>query len=946
MSKANQTFFIPESIRRLRLSELPLSRELASVLRRLRISTFEDLTGASLRDFQRVSDSGTALFLEIDQLIQRARHGDFAVPTLQQPSLNRLSGPSGVARAPVPGANTARVGQTKPVADRLVAEPKLPLEDAIFIPQEARGQPLSAYSVSARLEHIFGWKNLRLAGDLHGLTFSEVSKFRNCGKKTLDELRELVRAVQRACPGWQSVVARSQENQPYCPVVAGCLVIPTNGRSLKPSDLPISARLEGVLEQRGISRLADLEGTSITELRATKNCGRKTIHELLSLLERAEAGEFSVSQQALERLSVSELPGLIDSLLKKLPPRNGEWLLLRFGSAGRIHTLEEVGEKFGVTRERVRQAVEREINFIHKAGGARLKCLLQKVANDCFHLVCPLTPELFNQWIQKASNAPRYSLTFYVRLSCNLNPQIPAWPRGQEPASRQSKRAEKVIRAVEDILREAGTVTTLSRAFQVTLQRTGLRDLTAKEFLSALRHARSVVVQFPQADQPIVRLRHLRVIDVAKTILDASHCALIPEEIISEAQTKFGRELADWSPQTIGNALTPERGFYLLGPRAYGLRRHFRLPGLEWRNARADAHRLLKQENRPVSTSEIVNEQKFSWTNQTNAYELAQILREDKRFTDLGKFLFALDEWGMEEREYVKDLVPRIFAQQNSLLTANQILEHLRKLRSFSPYAITGLLRKIPSVRDYGFGYYGLHSWGDSIKESIVADGALIERVIRRSDPPVSFARLCEILEIPGNGALAEKLWQTCALLRSVVRQPDERASATLLLHKKCTLERALVATARAVNRPLPLYEFQWELNERFGPLFATKSLDELRRCLEQSAMFLRDVADEFILDIHLDQLGLEADAIRRACAEILLESNEIVGCEDLLERLEADSKSWAERSPSILGFTPFRRARPLRQSRRCLDRPRLSTPSLASRCSSRNHPVVWRLQS
>src|SRR5207244_2064153 len=103
------------------------------------------------------------------------------------------------------------------------------------------------------------------------------------------------------------------------------------------------------------------------------------------------------------------------------------------------------------------------------------------------------------------------------------------------------------------------------------------------------------------------------------------------------------------------------------------------------------------------------------------------------------------------------------------------------------------------------------------------------------------------------------------------------------------------------VNRPLPLYEFQWELNERFGPLFATKPLNELRRALEQSSMFLRNAADEFILDIHLDQLGLDAVAIRRACAEILTESKEIVGCEDLLERLEADGKSWEELSPDIL---------------------------------------------
>jgi hypothetical protein len=97
-----------------------------------------------------------------------------------------------------------------------------------------------------------------------------------------------------------------------------------------------------------------------------------------------------------------------------------------------------------------------------------------------------------------------------------------------------------------------------------------------------------------------------------------------------------------------------------------------------------------------------------------------------------------------------------------------------------------------------------------------------------------------------------DKLWQTCAAIPAILRLPDECTGITRLIHKACRLERALIATAREVNRPLPLYEFQWELNERFGPLFAMKTLDDLRRCLEQSPMFLRKANGEFILDIHL----------------------------------------------------------------------------------------------
>jgi len=46
----------------------------------------------------------------------------------------------------------------------------------------------------------------------------------------------------------------------------------------------------------------------------------------------------------------------IDEILSSLSPREGMVIQLRFGlKGGQPHTLEEVGRKFGVTRERIRQ---------------------------------------------------------------------------------------------------------------------------------------------------------------------------------------------------------------------------------------------------------------------------------------------------------------------------------------------------------------------------------------------------------------------------------------------------------------------------------------------------------------------------------------------------------------------------------------------------------------
>ncbi|MFB3926803.1 MAG: RNA polymerase sigma factor RpoD [Syntrophales bacterium] len=70
-------------------------------------------------------------------------------------------------------------------------------------------------------------------------------------------------------------------------------------------------------------------------------------------------GDFIRDQEAVapvEVLSLTRLKGHLDAMMSALTEREREVLSLRFGlEDGRPHTLEEVGQKMGVTRERIRQ---------------------------------------------------------------------------------------------------------------------------------------------------------------------------------------------------------------------------------------------------------------------------------------------------------------------------------------------------------------------------------------------------------------------------------------------------------------------------------------------------------------------------------------------------------------------------------------------------------------
>jgi len=68
-----------------------------------------------------------------------------------------------------------------------------------------------------------------------------------------------------------------------------------------------------------------------------------------------------------EQLSYESDNALVQEILATLPQRERDILAMRFGLAdGKERTLEEVGERFGVTRERIRQIQEQALKTIRK----------------------------------------------------------------------------------------------------------------------------------------------------------------------------------------------------------------------------------------------------------------------------------------------------------------------------------------------------------------------------------------------------------------------------------------------------------------------------------------------------------------------------------------------------------------------------------------------------
>ncbi len=561
------------------------------------------------------------------------------------------------------------------------------------------------------------------------------------------------------------------------------IAIPAAFRSWPLAQMPLSVRLAGVLQKMGFRQLGDLNGVLYDQVLCMRNCGQRSLRELETLVRRVQAGEFDFAR--VKGLGLDYLITQTDEAVAGISEREREMLLMRLGGGNeRPMTLEEIGTKFGLTRERVRQVVDLLYDRIYKHGGPAVDTMLRRLSQKCLDAICPLTPELFAQWLGPKPSPSRYPAAFYVRLFGELNPDIPAWPDGQKPYPNLDLRAKEVVRPIADILRKNISPLPLVDVFERLRELGEPPNLNPGEFLRALKQCSSLTVDFPEPDRPVVRLASLRICDWVQRVLSQSDQPLRPEEIISQAKRLFGNEVPPISIGGLRNSLRPEQGIYLLDRRAFGMRQHIALPEKLWGKLRADVFKLLKDENRPVSTREMLKRNRFPWASQTNVHEVAHILREDDRFVDLGRFLFALKSWGLQEREHIKDLIPQALKQAGHPMTATEILKELRRKRSVGRATISAVIRHHEGVKHYGFGYYGLKSWKDMDKSFYVSQPLLVRRIILNTKPPLTFGSLCEKLKIPSKGRLASQLWETISSLRRVKTKPEVQAPETLLIHK------------------------------------------------------------------------------------------------------------------------------------------------------------------
>jgi hypothetical protein len=298
--------------------------------------------------------------------------------------------------------------------------------DYISIPEPLKLHPIEPLDpalvggprLCARLRSVLQQAGVQLLGELDGKRLSDFEEFRQCGAGTLWALRSMIlRALQ---PGVEPdlhtrpIPMRAWWTTDQIIEIAPAIV------DVRTNELPLSVRLAGVLQGLGVERLGQLHGLTVRQLLVQRRCGRMVLAELVTLLGRAEAGEFTLSEAALASITPADLLREIDDLVSRLPEPNQTLVKLHFGASGQApYSLGQLGKHWDLTGSAVGQRLLCALDWLRRHGSLKLQTLLDHVEGVCARTDTKLSAALVLSW-QDPARPFRHIPQFYVGLISKL----------------------------------------------------------------------------------------------------------------------------------------------------------------------------------------------------------------------------------------------------------------------------------------------------------------------------------------------------------------------------------------------------------------------------------------------------------------------------------------------------------------------------------------------
>ena len=588
------------------------------------------------------------------------------------------------------------------------------------------------------------------------------------------------------------------------------------------STIELRVRVANVFDNRGIKTVADLARYSLDSLMGTQNFGRKSAADLLYSLEVALAqGADGPPTATSLHSSLTEQATLIEAInasLKRLPERAADIVLRRMGLGREQQTLQQVGDAFGITRERVRQIESKTI----------AKLLRDEVWDDI------LSQKLIELLRERTSPLPLKGIDAADAWFAGIGANGEALNYLLSMVSTAAKVVNVGGMDYLGFLEQSQWDNAVSGARQF-LDASADRGLTidqckaavfaelpsgAQEFRELLWERASQHCHFVEQYGTMLLLGHGRGADhLVQAVLASSDHPLHYTEIAVQVAERAGREFDVRRVHSAAGNVA-----YLFGLGTYGLDRHIPLTPEEMTALSEHASDIVeegapgRQWHANEILAELVERDKAD-PERTTKYILDIALKKARLLENFGRLVWgrAGDEAAdAAARIEIRQAILSVLENSNGPLDVDEIRLPVREMRGldkpFQMHVVDPILRLGPSL-------YGLNDRDINLKRS--EQGPVLDSIVDWLEERQQGVHQSELEDAP---VLQRMRINGLALFGIASNDPRMRVSPSRYLFlakwgepRRESVLRAVKAVMEITDRPLAMNEILIRVSERLG---------------------------------------------------------------------------------------------------------------------------------
>lgn len=537
-------------------------------------------------------------------------------------------------------------------------------------------------------------------------------------------------------------------------------------------------------------------------------------------------------------------PCWVDSFIDRLKGRDTEIFKLRYGFYEEIYTLEEIGRKVELTRERTRQILNNITRDFIRKFGLPLKNLEIEFREIIISNFGPLTDkEIFKKMDEDGLIVPKYPRQMYLYFLHEVSPQMLIELTGKILKTKFSSHEERVELRIIKLLKERFPISISKLKFRQFIQENSKIDIFS--FVRVALMSNRIIIE-EQNDKIKLALKRSTFDNGVRAIFNSVENPITISEFKKKLHFHFPN-LKNFSEEDYIRArLVNHPEVYRLDTDLFGNVKHLRT--LCPNKDKIIEFCYHEFENRRIPTAvydlvELIPSSDIRFVPQNPNFLLDAVISTDKRFIKLGRLLYGLKKWGKIELLNVADQAFEILRGNKAPMHFNELFNVLRQSRSVHEISLNTILRIDERFHNYSPGWYGLSDTHEENLIYLLLHSPYIDSLIYSQQPETSLEEIVDALDMQDYFDIEELAVVLIKDQRFIIYERDGKKR---VFHKNWFTRKLIAKILRNRKKGLNIQELQWELNDLYG--FDRKfSLKDIRHALSTMTNIAK-VENRFVL--------------------------------------------------------------------------------------------------